>query len=224
MKALTQIKPMALIAGILFALPHAAKADSGVAYVKSTNPSTLSVLSNGQNYTKLDLNGKFVVKANIEFSTGTAGRIKQWTMEPVITHGFGIAAKVPGTSFYKKTVNYSLGNRPKTIDIDWNFNLTAGTIESAAVSMCEMKAISLRNQGKSNKQIFGSNQEVSFKVDVKATVNSTGAGSNNQIWEASPHKTVKVICRKFSGPRIPVASGGIKNNNPVNTTNRRVRN
>ncbi|WP_171125619.1 MULTISPECIES: hypothetical protein [unclassified Ruegeria] len=210
MKTVTSIKTVALISGIFAALPHVASADSGVATVTNTNPTSLKVLSNGQNYTKLDLNGKFVVGANLKYDTGTAGRIKKWTMEPEITHGFGIAAKVQGTSFYKKTVSYSVGNRPKSIDYNWPFALSVGTIESAAVSMCEMKATVLRNQGKSDKQIFGSNHEVSFKVSLKTTVEASGAGSNNQIWEYSAPKTVKIVCSKFSGPRVPLAGGGVK--------------
>lgn len=212
MKTISNLKTVALISGVLVALPHVAAADSGIAVVTNTNPTSLTVLSNGQDYTKLGLNGKFVIGANLEYSTGTAGRIKKWSMEPVITHGFGIAAKVPGTGFYQKTVTYPVGNRPKSIDYNWSFNLSASTIEAAAVSMCRMKATVLRNQGKSDKQIFGANHEVSFKVWIKASVDATGAGSNNAIWENVPDKTVKIVYKKFSGPRVPLAGGGVKSN------------
>lgn len=205
MQRTTLIKATAALA-TLMAAPTLVAADSGIAQVTGTNPSMLKVKSNGQDYTKLDLMGKFVIGANLEFDTGTAGRIKQWTMEPEMEHGYGIAAKVPGLAFYKKTVNYSVGNRPKTLDYNHPFAISVGNIENAALSMCRWKANSLRQQGKSNKQIFAKNYDVSFKVTVKATVNSTGAGSNNQIWEAAAPHVVKVRCMKWNGPTVPQGS------------------
>jgi hypothetical protein len=210
MNAIANIKIAMLALGIFTALPHVASADSGVARVVSANPSTLKVLSNGKSYTKLDKNVSFVVKADFEFDTGATGRIKKWSLEPVITHGFGVAAKVPSAFLYKKTVSYAPGKRPKSLDINWSFNMTAKTLEAAAVTMCEHKATALRNQGKSDKYIFGKNHEVKFKVEVDAKVDANGAGSNNQLWEHTNPKFVKVICAKFAGSRLPAAKGGIQ--------------
>ena len=196
--------------GAMAALSQPALADNGSTSVKSVNPGTLKVLSNGQSYTKLDLAGTFKIVGRIEYSAGVSGFIKKWTLEPVITHGFGIAAQVPGASFYKTGSSYANHEAPNAIGQDVQFALSPGTLEASAISMCEHKATSLRHKGQTDSQIFGKDQQVSFEVSMKAQVQATGPGKNNQSWSHGPAKTVKVICSRFKGARVPAAVGGVQ--------------
>ena len=41
------------------------------------------------------------VVGHLEYNTNTAGRVKSWNAEPVVTNGYGIASQIQGLGAYK---------------------------------------------------------------------------------------------------------------------------
>jgi len=186
-----------------------AVADSGVAGVSQALPNYLVVLSNGQNYTKLDppIIGDLVLKTYLDFDTGTAGRIKSWSVWPHFATGYGIYGEVPNLQAHKVSKSYGVGSRPKSIKVKPEISVPYAKLNNLAVSMCQWKAHFLRDQGQSDKQIFSKTHTVSFKVSLAAKVDSTGAGSNQPNWEFAPTLDLEVRCMKWSGSQIPQGGG-----------------
>ena len=177
-------------------------ADSGIGYVKDAAPKPWIVLSNGQEYTKLDHKGMLTILARLEYDTEVGGGVKGWWAYPAVTNGYGIAAPVPGMDAYKQSKSYSVGNRPDVIGKNLVFSIPVSKFNSAAVGMCNFLANKLRNEGKSNKQIFSKNREVSFSAWLKYDVDASGAGSGNPILQGTGSHQIKVRCQKWSGPAI----------------------
>ena len=195
------------LVGMLSMSMSSFSADIGKARINNAAPKPWVVLSNGQSYTKFNHFGMVTVVGNLQYDTGTAGRVKSWSAYPVLTNGYGIASQVQGLSAYKKSKSYSVGSRPKKINKTLPFSIPASKVKSAAISMCNWQANNLRKQGQSNKQIFSKNREVTFRATIKASVNANGAGSNNPIWEAAAPYIIKVRCAKWAGAKFPTAGG-----------------
>jgi hypothetical protein len=203
---------LALLNAACFAtvsLAAPALADSGEAYISSATPDPLVVLGDGQNYTKLDtpIIGDFLLKGRLKFEVGSVGGVKSWVAWPYIATGYGIFQEIEGLKTYKVSKSYGVGSRPDKIDKQIEFWIPYSVIEGFAVSMCQWKAHSLRDQGKSDAEIFAKTHEVSFDIDMRATVDSTGAGSGNQVWEASSFE-LPVRCQKWAGVQVPQGGNG----------------
>jgi len=186
-----------------------AAADSGQGYMTGANPDPVRVLSNGQDYTKLDVLGMVTFQGKLQYDTGTAGRIKKWRAWPIVTNGYGIASINEQAKNYFQQQGYGTNARPKSINKTLNFSVPATVLNSSAVGMCNWMANSLRNQGKSNKQIFGQDRKVKFEVEMGYTIEATGSGSNNPIFEANPPYELEVICKKWSGPAVTPGAQGL---------------
>ncbi len=212
MKRMNSITTILTATALFAGISTSAQADTGSVQVISANPSTLTVLNNGQNYTVLQNKGHVNVRVDFEFDTGTFGKIKSWWVQPKFENNFGIAHNVPGMQWYKQSKSYSVGNRPSEIDTILNVPVSVGAIKDAAVGMCNFKAAGLRNQGQSNNQIFAQDHEVSFRVSADFDVDAKGSGSNQQVFESMPDYILKVRCAKHSGPSIPQANGGYATN------------
>ncbi|MEO1378958.1 MAG: hypothetical protein AAFU69_01220, partial [Pseudomonadota bacterium] len=197
-----------LIATTTFGLfiATSAFADGGVAYVTAAKPE-VRVLGNGQSYTQITNSGKIAITGKLQFDTGFAGRIKSWQAYPKIRNGYGIAATVPATSFYKQSASYPIGQRPKSINRTLQFGIPASILKDRAVGMCNTMAHTLRKQGKSNQVIFSKDREVYFEIGLAAQVDSNGPNSNKHLWEYSKPKELKVICSKWSGAQIDTIGG-----------------
>ncbi len=195
----------AIVLGASFFGFSQAQADSGDGYVYSSAPKPWVVISNGQSYTKFSHNGNVTVVGRLKYDTQVGGKVKSWWGYPSLVNGYGIAAPVQGTDVYKISKSYSVGNRPKKIDKNLPFSIPASKVGPIAISMCNSLANSLRSQGKSNKQIFGQNREVSFKASLNYHVNASGSGSNNPIWQAYSPYVIPIRCAKWSGAQVPTA-------------------
>jgi len=206
-KNLNKALGAALLAAGTFAVSPAS-ADTGTGYLTSASPDPWVVKSNGQTYTQFKTMGFVSIKGKLEYDVGVAGGIKSWWAQPEVINGYGIAAIVPGLAAYKLTQAYPFGSRPNTLNKTLNFSINQGVFENNAVGMCNWLANSLRNQGKSNAQIFSQDREVNFTASLKYGVDATGAGSGNPIWEASSPINIKVKCAKWTGPQVPTAPGG----------------
>jgi hypothetical protein len=168
------------------------------------------VLSNGQDYTRIDppIIGDLLLYGGLEFDTEDAGRIKSWKAWPEMTPGYGGGANVPGLEAYKVSKNYGVGSRPASIKKNLEFAVPYAAIDATATAMCNKKAAALRGQGKSDKQIFGANHDLSFDVRMKASVDSTGAGQGNQTWESAADFVLPVRCAKWTGAQVPQGGNG----------------
>lgn len=199
-------KTVSLLAA-LAASPVAA--DTGYAWINWSKDNPLIVLSNGHSYTEVHKAiGDAVLRGRLQFDTDTAGTIKSWSAWPKIATGYGIYQEIPGLKDYKVSKSYGIGSRPGKIDKAIEFAIPYSVIEPLAVSMCSWRANALRDQGKSDKQIFGQDHEVSFAVGMSASVDSTGAGSGNQLWEAGQGFALPVRCAKWEGAQVPQGGNG----------------
>jgi|GEM_PF-3679719 len=185
-----------------------AHADTGTGYLTSASPDPWVVKSNGQSYTQFKTMGFVSIKGKLQYDVGVAGGIKSWWAQPEVINGYGIASPVQGLAAYKLTQAYPFGSRPNTLNKTLNFSINQGVFENNAVGMCNWLANSLRNQGKSNAQIFSQDREVNFTASLDYGVDATGAGSGNPIWEYSAPINIKVKCAKWNGPQVPTAPGG----------------
>lgn len=142
---------------------------------------------------------------HIHYDTGTVGRVKSWRIHPMIDTDYGGQTPVVGLNGFKKEMSYSIGDRPKVIDRYETVQIPAGYFQHTAVLMCNRLADDLRAQGKSNQQIFSQNREVSYRASLWYTVDASGAGSNNPIYEARAPREIKVRCAKWNGPQVDSA-------------------
>jgi hypothetical protein len=193
------------ILALLSATPAAA--DTGKAQIGWSKDNPLIVLSNGQSYTEVhSIIGDFVLKGWLDYEVGSVGGIKSWSAWAKIETNYGIAQSIPGLKAYKVSKSYGVGSRPDSISKNIEIEIPYSVIEPYAVGMCNFRAAALRDQGKSDQQIFGQDQEVSFEIDMGAEVDATGAGSDNQIWELTPSFILPVRCAKWNGAQIPQGS------------------
>lgn len=204
-----KLNTLAIAGAIAAAGATSAFADTKSANVTGFAPAPLVVVSNGQDYTKLDVLGMTNMAAHLEYDVGTAGRVHSWKVVPIIENGYGIASQIQGLEDYAESKSYGIGDRPKVVSKNVVMSIPAFKLNNAAVGMCNWKANSLRDSGKSNAQIFGANQEVFFKMDVALYVEASGSGSNNPIYEFSAPHVVKVVCQKWQGAQVPTV-GGLK--------------
>ena len=187
---------------------NSAHADTGTGYLTSAAPVPWIVNSNGQNYTQFKTMGMVSINGKLKYDVGVAGGIKSWWAQPNVINGYSIASQVQGLAAYKKWQSYPFGSRPNTLNKNLDFSIPATVFQTNAVSMCNILANSLRNQGKSNQQIFSQDREVTFTASLDYGFDATGAGSGNPILEYSAPINIKVKCAKWSGPQVPTAPGG----------------
>ena len=206
-KNLNKVLGAAILASSALGITSA-HADTGTGYLTSASPVPWTVRSNGQSYTSFKPMAFVGVNGKLQYDVGVAGGIKSWWAQLNVVNGYGIAAQVQGLAAHKLTQSYPLGSRPNTLNKTLNFSIPQGVFESNAVGMCNWLANSLRNQGKSNQQIFSQDREVTFTASLDYGVDASGAGSGNPIWEASSPIDIKVRCAKWTGPQVPTAPGG----------------
>jgi hypothetical protein len=188
---------------LLAAAPAAAQ-DTGARRITWSKDNPLIVLSNGQSYTKIDtVIGDFVLRGEFSFSTEGVDRIKSWAAWPSIWHGYGIGEPVPSLKAYKVSKSYGIGSRPKDVDENLEFSISYSLIEPVAVRMCNQKAAALREAGKSDKQIFGQNHEVSLEASLDTHIDTTGITSDI-LWEFfNTTLVIPVRCAKWNGAQVP---------------------
>lgn len=187
-------------------------ADTGIAEIKNANPSPIIVVSNGTNYTQTSGSSELAIGGRLQYDSGTAGRIKSWEVWPVLKTGFGIEQEVANTkTFGRQSESYGIGKRPKMLNRMLIMKLPMSLVSSYAVSMCNLQASVLRDQGFSNTQIFGQDRTVHFNVTMGRTVDASGAGSNKQIWEYAPAHKLMVKCARHNSPSLPKPGATIQN-------------
>lgn len=209
----------ALLASAFVALgAPVALADSGEGYIKGASPSPVVVVSNGSSYTQINGPEHLTLLAHLNYSTGTAGRVKSWEVWPEISTGWGINQEVQNTRFWGgKSKSYPIGKRPKNLNMDISLALPMSMVEPMTVQMCNMLASSLRNQGMSNAQIFGTDRKVSLKASLSYVVDASGAGSSKPVYEYWAPREIPVTCARTQGPSGPVVGSKTA---PEDTTGR----
>lgn len=182
-----------------------ARADGGQGYIQSASPSPIVVVSNGSSYTQISGPDNLSLMARLEYSTGTAGRVKSWEVWPEISTGWGIHREVENTRFWGgKSQSYPLLKRPKEVYLNIGLTLPMSMVEPITVGMCNLRAQNLRSQGQSNAQIFGTDQKLSLKASLGYVVDASGAGSSKPVYQYVPPREIPVTCARTQGPSAPV--------------------
>lgn len=206
MKNVVTISAMA--AATVFTV-NVACADTGEAWIWGANPDVLTVQSNGQEYTNLTQNETIQIQGKLNFDTGTAGTVKSWWAKPHMVAGFGISMQADIPNQVQQSKSYPLLERPKSVHPNLFFLVPVASVKPLAESACYFKASTLKNEGLSNQVIFSKDRYVHIDVSVKYGVDSTGAGSGNQIWEYNAPYELKVKCAKWKGPAAPTPKSNI---------------
>ena len=209
-------KISSLLAGAALAVLTASPAlafESAMFFPKSLDPAALVVVSNGSEYTGLkDPSGWTKLHVQVDIDTGKAGRVKSWSFWPTVVNGSTIAAEIEGLEPYKRSRDYAVGDRPKSVkETSWT-SIPHAAVEANAVFMCNALANGLRADGLSDQAIFGVDREVHFDVTAAGDAETTGPGSNS-LWVASgAYHPWTVVCERWTGPQLP---GGMSQIDPT---------
>jgi hypothetical protein len=205
------VRASLLASGLLaLAAPSALAGDSGSGWIQSASPSPLVVVSNGSAYTQTSGPENLSLTAKLVYSTGVAGRVKSWEAWPEITSGYGVHTEVSNLRFWGgESKSYPVGSRPKALSLTIGLTVPRSMLDQVAVGMCSWLAHSLRDDGLSNAQIFGSDREVKLLAGLRYVVDASGAGSGSPVFEYAPPLEIPVRCARTAGPALPVA-GAVK--------------
>ncbi len=176
-------------------------ADFGDVYITTVAPKPMEVLSNGQSYTKLKTFGMANVGMRVEYTAGGLDRIKSWKVWPEFVNGVGIATPVPSLKASAASKSYAAFQRPKEVGKNVNISLPGHLLEDNAVMMCNWLANKMRNEGKTNKEIFGKDRVAHFDVNAMYEF-KTNLGGESFMQYNAPYEA-KVICKKWKGSQIP---------------------
>ncbi|MGC3940896.1 hypothetical protein ACOTTU_24110 [Roseobacter sp. EG26] len=174
-------------------LPAYADIDWVVYGPAGVSPSMLEVKSNGENYTVLKTNSTVNFKGHFKYDAGNLGRIKNWKIWPKLENGAGIHSEVPSLESFAGGKSYSSGQRPKTVDQFATMKVPASALNANAVAMCNFHAQKMRDQGKSNNEIFSQNYDLFFRVSVAYSIDLTI--SANSLHDISNDNSAKYTVR-----------------------------
>ena len=199
----TIAKAACLTAAVAIFGASSAKADTVAMNATGVNPGAIVVLSNGQSYTALSGNAGVTISGSASLDAGNVGRIESWWAEPRIETDTGIATVVPGMFFARHQETYPWGNRPRSVNRNFNMVVSAGALEPSAVGMCNTIASGLRHNGMSDAEIFGQDRKASYTVQLNYAVDFNGSGSGNVAHEAQSSRKLDVICKAWTPPQLP---------------------
>ncbi|MEP3244710.1 MAG: hypothetical protein ABJN40_11175 [Sneathiella sp.] len=176
-----------------------ASADSSRIGIRSYTPGSVSVLSDGNGYTKLSHLQNMNVKLNLYLSADTLGRVKDWSAWFNMRQEGG-----PRIHFnqYKDSASYSRP-RPKTVTTVASVLIPALKIQSVAVADCQAHANKLRLQGLSAAAIYSKDWTLTYALEGSVTYEMTGAGGNRsdaEVEDFAANKKFRVICKASPGP------------------------
>ena len=181
---------------------------------KLLDPKSLTVVSNGSEYTKLSGQTELMqFHVQVDIDTFLTGRVKSWRFRPKVVNGISIAGEVLGLEPYTISREYDLGSRPKSVNEAYGMTFPASMVEANAIFMCNTLANGLRADGLSDQAIFGVDREVHFNVTAAGDAETTGPGSNS-LWVSSggPAIPLTVKCQRWTGPQLP---GGMSQIDPT---------
>lgn len=205
--------------GSLAVLAHSvgfASASDVDVYVFFTDAPTIYVEANGGAYTALSAekhNGNYLrFAANLEI-LGGQDRIRQWKIAPRMkalgkTWGWGFnTSRPPEQGWGVVSRSYGFGDRPKNVKDGLVFLADPNFAKSFAVDVCNANVAALRNQGKSNPEIFGIDRAINVEATYKYSLTYTNIADtdSSQIKEAegtSP-KQATIVCMKTNPLRVP---------------------
>ncbi|MGF1593189.1 MAG: hypothetical protein ACFCUW_07915 [Kiloniellaceae bacterium] len=201
-----------LLLGSLSGQPSQA-ADYFDASVKSVITEQLFVESNGSSYHRMALLSNLVAEVNVELNTGVAGRIVWFTT----WLGLGREGLAPQywPDYREHGHHKSFVPRPKA----WSGTVIVGVpgsaLEQFVLGQCNYHALTLRQQGLSNKAIFGEDRRIELYVVAHLDHKMTGASGTPLIEGVQIHKTVDLVCQKWPGAVLPQVGNQLDSVPPV---------
>ena len=181
------------------------------AYAEETLPGTQHALhishspivvnSDGKNYTTIRSGSAIKMETHQDLSANS-GRVKSWKIVPYMVRSYGLFQD-PVIEFPagQATASYPAGNRPQTVKVVREVTIPLGDVITQAIGQCNAMAEALRNEGKTDAQIFKKDRVVGVKVSARGESKVVGAVWSNFVGpEPAVPKTVNIRCAKNSTP------------------------
>lgn len=196
---------LATVASVALA-PTDARADKVSTNVFAISPGTLTVVSNGASYTALKEQSQVSFGIHFTYDTEFGGRIKSWKIWPRIKPANGHGWNDYGMSIWGVSESYPVGQRPKSVARNRFVSVPAQALKVPALALCNAEAQRLRNQGKSDAEIFSKDRKLAFDVVGMHATELTGNGWK-QPESTYKFNTLHVVCAKWSGPQHSTPGG-----------------
>jgi hypothetical protein len=143
---------------------------------------------------------------------GGQDRIREWNFAPrmkALGQSWGWTfgtPRPPEQGWGVVRQSYGLGDRPKTVRQHIVMLAARDFVQNFAVNVCNANVSALRNQGKSNHEIFGSDRSINVHTGHKSQVTYTNIADNDnsQVHESegSPQKQATIVCMKTNPQRV----------------------
>ena len=212
------ITGLALAASLIWALGHsqnAASKDVDVYLWYSKAPTIYVEAQNGA-YAVLSpekhASPYIAFEADIDI-LGGQDRIREWNFAPrmkALGQSWGWTfgtSRPPEQGWGVVRQSYGFGDRPKTVRQHIVMLTAKDFVQSFAVNVCNANVAALRNQGKSNHEIFGTDRSINVHTGHKSQVTYTNIADTDksQVHEAegSPQKQATIVCMKTNPQRVP---------------------
>ncbi len=144
---------------------------------------------------------------------GGQDRIREWNFAPnmkALGQSWGWSfgtSRPPEQGWGVVRQSYGFGDRPKTVRQKIVMLASRDFVKQFAVDACNANVASLRNQGKSNHEIFGSDRVINVQTGHRSQVTYTNIADNDksQVQEApgTPQKQAAIVCMKTNPQRVP---------------------
>ncbi len=185
---------------------------TGSANVRSHSLKSVTVLSEGNNYTKLSQLKNMTAQLDVSLRAPTVGRVKNW--EAWLSMRLAGGTKIQFNQ-YSDGASYSRP-RPKEVNTVASLFIPASKIQSFAVASCQKHANKLRIQGLSKDMIFSKDWTLIYGLEGSFSYQMTGVDWGNElpdeVGDFNARRKFKVICKASPGPTRNPAD-----NNPSRT-------
>ncbi len=192
----------------LLATSGTANATATIGVVEWITFPSISVASNGQNYTTAGGLGsgwgaRFMVEAS------GASRVKNWNIHPTIK-----ASGIPGLegisdvdlSDHQVGKSYSFGKRPKVVHKTVGNSVPSSAVSGFAAAVCNRNLDNLMGQGQTKQQVLGQDRTVAVHLNSHLSFTPT---YGDTLQEVIPDQTLEITCEKSPFNPVPSGPGGV---------------
>lgn len=180
-----------------------AHADSGYIAVASINPTTIEILSNGDEYIGMtNPLASFTANVAVTLNAGVSGKIKKWKAWIKARRGSGFWVQFTDYAYSK---SYPYGSRPKTVDTVVPISVTLGGMGAYLTAECNKYATGLISSGtKTKEEIFSQDAVLDVTIMGALSWEMSGiAGGNSIPGEVGTDKILKLVCKATPPSRVP---------------------
>jgi hypothetical protein len=185
-------------------------------HVWFTKVPTIYVEAEGGAYAKLSPekhDGQYVhFQASLEI-LGGQDRIRRWEIAPRMkvfgkTWGWSFGtSRPPEQGWGVVGQSYGFGDRPKNVRQSISMLVSPSFVRNFAVEACNANVVALRNQGRSNPEIFGIDRTLAVATSERSQVTYTNIADTDksQVHEAegTPKLSATIVCMKTNPQRVP---------------------